>query len=362
MLATLVTLITAVNSYTIPLKQKIHVNFLSDVEGNTVLVHDYQNAQYYGEVSLGTPEQTFEVVFDTGSSNLWVPSSQCSSMACKLHKKYDSSKSSTYVKNGTTFDIQYGSGSVSGFLSQDTLTFGGDKVSKLTFAEVVKEKGLSFLMSKFDGIFGLGWPSISVDSVEPPIQQMMRLGLLERAMFSFALGDMSGQDGELMLGGYNHKKYSGDITWVPLNAETYWQVAFGGLHFNGQLLTSTKRAILDTGTSLLAGPTEDVQPLLTAMGATKVMPFLPEYKVDCDKMDNLPDITFDLGNHHFTLTGSDYILLQVSQGKKVCLVGIMPFEMPKGREPLWILGDVFLRKYYSIFDIDNKRVGLATAK
>jgi hypothetical protein len=361
MLTLLVTLFTTFTyGNVIPIHQKTNHKFLGTTDGTVVLVHDYQNAQYYGEVSLGTPEQQFEVIFDTGSSNLWVPSSQCSSWACKLHTKYDSSKSSTYVKNQTTFDIHYGSGSVSGFLSNDVLTFGSTTLP-VTFAEVTKESGLSFMMAKFDGIFGLGWPSISVDAVEPPFQQLWKSGKLNKNLFSFHLGDMSGQDGELMLGDWNDAKYSGSITWIPLNAETYWQVSFGGFHYNGELITTTKRAILDTGTSLLAGPSQEVKSLLSAMGATQVMPLVQEYKVDCNTIDKLPDITFDLGNHHFTLQPTDYILSISSQGKQTCLVGITPFDMGQGKEPLWILGDVFLRKYYSIFDVGNQRVGLALA-
>ena len=365
MLQTLISLFfffTQTNPLAISVKKReaIKYKYNSDI-GMSVPVHDYQNAQYYGEISLGTPEQKFEVCMDTGSSNLWVPSSSCSSFGCKLHSKYDSSKSSSYVKNGTDFKIQYGSGGVSGFLSEDTLNFGDDKVEGITFGEVTKESGISFVLSKFDGIFGLGWPSISVDGVEPPVQQMVRQGLLKKGMFSFYLAKESGEDGELLLGDYNDDKFSGSISWVSLNAETYWQVNFGGFHFNGELIQNTKRAILDTGTSLLAGPKEDVQPIIQAIGARQVSPTVQEYQVDCNNIDSLPDLTFDLNGSHFTLKGEDYILVMEDKGKQSCILGIMPFAMPEGKEPLWILGDVFLRKYYSIFDIDNKRVGLALA-
>ena len=79
-----------------------------------VAVSNYEDAQYYGEIGLGTPAQTFKVVFDTGSSNLWVPSSSCSSLSCSLHSKFDTSKSSTYKKDGRVFNVTYGSGGVAG--------------------------------------------------------------------------------------------------------------------------------------------------------------------------------------------------------------------------------------------------------
>ena len=85
-----------------------------------VALKDFMNAQYYGEIGLGTPPQLFTVVFDTGSSNLWVPSSKCKgfNIACLLHRRYTSTMSSTYAKVGKPFSIRYGSGSMEGFISR----------------------------------------------------------------------------------------------------------------------------------------------------------------------------------------------------------------------------------------------------
>lgn len=110
---------------------------------------------------MGTPPQTFQVIFDTGSSNVWIPSSKCSffSIACYLHNQYTAENSDTYKADGREFAIQYGSGALTGFLSTDTLTIGDLVIANQTFAEAVMEPSLSFIAAQFDGIMvrGEGW-------------------------------------------------------------------------------------------------------------------------------------------------------------------------------------------------------------
>jgi saccharopepsin len=190
---------------------------------------------------------------DTGSSNLWVPSSECTSIACYLHNKYDHEASSTFQKNGSTFEIQYGSGAVSGFISQDTVTMGDMTIKNQLFAEVTNEPGLAFAFGRFDGILGLGYDTISVNKIPPPFYSMIDQKLVDEPVFAFYLGDAS-DESEAVFGGIDSSRYTGKITTIPLRRKAYWEVTLDSISFGGESADMDMGAILDTGTSLLALP------------------------------------------------------------------------------------------------------------
>ncbi|KAH9282420.1 Lysosomal aspartic protease [Echinococcus granulosus] len=326
-------------------------------------LENYLDAQYYGEIELGTPGQKFMVVFDTGSSNLWVPSKKCSwfDIACWVHHKYDSRRSTTYKANGTDFSIQYGTGSLTGFLSTDTIKLSDIQAPDQTFAEATKQPGIVFMMAKFDGILGMGFRSISVDNVEPVFYNLVRRNLISEPIFAFYLdrdeNDIVG--GELMLGGFDESYIDGPITYTPVTREAYWEFHVQGIEVVGEALCEGGcDAIADTGTSLIVGPTESIRRLAEA---TKARP-LPggTYFVFCDSVPSLPPITFTIESVNFTLAHDDYILKVTQLGQEMCLLGFMGMDIPN--HPMWILGDVFIGKYYSIFDLGLKRIGFAPVK
>lgn len=329
-------------------------------DGHPVPVSNFLNAQYFSEISIGTPPQDFKVVLDTGSSNLWVPSSECNSIACYLHTKFDSSSSSTFKKNGSSFEIRYGSGSLSGFVSQDTVTIGDLKIKHQDFAEATSEPGLAFAFGRFDGIMGLGYESISVNKIVPPFYNALQQGLLDEPVFAFYLGDTAnGEDdeSEAMFGGVNHDHYTGKMVKLPLRRKAYWEVELDSISFgDASAELDNTGVILDTGTSLIALPSTLAELLNKEIGAKKS--FNGQYTVDCKQRDVLPDLTFTLTGHNFSITPHDYIL--EVQGS--CISSFMGMDFPEPVGPLAILGDAFLRKWYSVYDLGNNAVGLAKAK
>lgn len=441
---------------------------LGDPSTDIVALKNYMDAQYFGEIGIGTPPQKFTVIFDTGSSNLWVPSAKCYfSVACYLHPKYKSSHSSTYKKNGTSAAIQYGTGSISGFFSQDSIDLGGLIVKDEDFIEATKEPGITFLAAKFDGILGLGFEEISVGGAVPVWYNMVNQGLVKEPVFSFWLNRNVKEEegGEIVFGGVDADHFKGEHTYVPVTQKGYWQFDMGDVLVGDKTTgycADGCAAIADSGTSLLAGPTTVIAQINHEIGASgvisqecksvvatygktildlllsevaskkicsqiglcaydstwdasmviesvvdknskassglrdgmcdacqmaviwmqnqlkqnqteeKILDYinqlcerLPspmgESAVDCTSLASLPNVSFTIGGKSFELTPDQYVL-QVGEGDAAqCISGFTALDVPPPRGPLWILGDVFMGRYHTVFDYGKMRVGFAEA-
>ncbi|KAL7751635.1 aspartic proteinase precursor [Sorochytrium milnesiophthora] len=347
-------------------QQSADFGVLDHNAGHGLPLNDYMNAQYFAEIGLGTPPQIFKVVMDTGSSNLWVPSTHCSSIACLLHNKFDSKQSSTFRENGTHFAIRYGSGSLEGIISQDVLQVGDLTIEDQLFGESTKEPGIAFAFGKFDGIMGLGYDTISVNRVVPPFYSMIAQKLLDKPLFTFWLGDTAkdSEGGELVFGDIDPDHHTGPITYAPVVRKGYWEVKIDKVKFgDDDFGIHNATAAIDTGTSLIACPTASAEAINTRIGAKKNM--FGQYTVECDTVDSLPEITFVFAGKEYSLTGNDYVLrvsgspIGGGGGQEQCISGFMGIEMPPALGQLWIVGDVFLRRYFTVYDLGNNRVGFA---
>jgi len=244
-------------------------------------------------------------------------------------------------------------------VSQDTFQIGDLKVKNQDFAEATSEPGLAFAFGRFDGIMGLGYNTISVNGIVPPFYNMLDQGLLDEPVFSFYLSDTNDEssESEAMFGGVNKDHYTGKLTKIPLRRKAYWEVDLDAITFGDDTAEMDDTGvILDTGTSLIALPSTIAELLNKEIGAKKS--YNGQYTVECNKRDSLPDLTFTLTGHNFTIGPYDYIL--EVQGS--CISSFMGMDFPEPVGPLAILGDAFLRKWYSVYDLGTNSVGLAKAK
>ncbi|XP_076945639.1 aspartic proteinase oryzasin-1-like [Bidens hawaiensis] len=437
-------------------------------ESGIISLNNYMDAQYFGEIGIGTPPQKFKVIFDTGSANLWIPSSECiSSVSCFLHSKYESSHSSTYKANGRPAAIHYGSESISGYFSKDTVEVGDLVIQHQEFIEVTKEPGLTFLAGKFDGILGLGFKEISIGSAIPVWDNIVNQDLVKDRVFSFWLNQQSkeSEGGEIVFGGLDPKHYKGQHTYIPVTRTGYWQFDMDDVLIGGEprgFCKSGCSAIADSGTSFIAGPVDVIKQINRAIGVNglinvycksaieafwklifdlissgvdpnricPVIAFCPksedlevspgiasfvdrnddastgieiapptctickaivgflqktlaknqtkdtitgfvsvickllpmeEMTVDCARLPLMPTISFIIGGKEFELSPDDYIL-KIGEGADVqCLSGFVPLDLPTYHGSFWKLGDAFMRRYHTVFDYDNLRVGFAEA-
>lgn len=229
---------------------------------------------------------------------------------------------------------------MSGFVSHDVAEFGGAK-SNMGFGEIQKVDGITFLVSQMAGIVGLGYDSISVNNLPTFISNSD----LSEKSFSFYMKNNPEQS-IMVMPGYLEEGYE-MIKKHNVIEKTYWNLKLDNFHVNDKTISTTGfKAAIDSGTSLIVGPADILDPLVNEVG---------EVAQDCSNVTDLPDITFEIDNHMYVLTSQDYILQVEQFGNIQCLMGIMSMATPDGFDYV-IVGDVFFRKFNPFFNREDDTV------
>ncbi|XP_071652807.1 lysosomal aspartic protease-like [Temnothorax longispinosus] len=225
----------------------------------------------YGTIEIGTPPQTFKVLFDTGSSDLWVPSKNCdvSQPACSKHNKYDYTQSTTYVPEEVMFNVSYHDGTVYGMLSNDDVTVAGLKVTRQIFREAFVFTTSFFDDVQSDGTLGMAYPDLSAFEKPTVFQNMINQHVVSQPIFSFYLNrnqaDVIG--GELILGGTNSSHYEGKFTYVNVTIKKYWQITMDKIQVKNYTSCSEGcQAVVDTGASMICEPSQTIAALNREIG------------------------------------------------------------------------------------------------
>jgi hypothetical protein len=309
---------------------------------------------YWGSMSLGTPPQQFKVIFDTGSGNLIVPSSECNVPGCAPHRKFHKNASSSAVsvtneRGEGSSEISFGTGQISGDFFRDKMCIGETLCIDSSFIAADRETTEPFQSIPFDGIMGLGFKDLSMGEGFNIVDDLNSKGQLPNSQISFYLTDDG--DSEVTFGGYKAEYLDSDIVWAPVKKESYWQVSIDDITFDNTpkgLCNGGCEVAVDTGTSMLAGPSDLVDKLSNMVAA----------KSDCSNFESLPKLGFQIGDKVLNLQPDDYM----DRSSSDCSFSLMALDVPPPKGPLFIFGDPFLRRFVTIFDRSVPRVGFAVAK
>ncbi|KAI9438431.1 acid protease [Lactarius psammicola] len=321
--------------------------------GNAELLA-YNNAElWYGSITVGTPAVTYTVDFDTGSSDLVLPASNCDS-TCSGHTLYDPSASSTSSDVGKTIRT-----SVRAEQYSDTVTLAEYILWLLTdlYHATRQRLGVAttyssgFQANEFpaDGILSMGYESLSCYGASPVFQTLVSQRQVYTPVFSFYLAE-SGS--ELYIGGTNHNHYTGNFTYMLVTTQGYWQGSFDGISVNGRTVVVGSDAIIDTGTTQVVGDSQSVRAIYAQIPGSKDVGS-GTWTIPCNSNAH-GSITFS--GKAFEISASTFNLGPESSGSDTCVGGIGAVD----GLGFWIVGDVFLQNVYTAFDLGNNRVGFAS--
>jgi len=346
-------------------------SFASIPNSTTILIQDFAGIMYTGHVRIGTPSQTFRVIFDTGSADLWILSERMKSTRMNFLRYYNCQKSETYLKNDTAWGIQYGLGRCEGMMSRDVVGIGNLVVDDQAFAEVTSVTS-NFLNPNqpMDGILGLGFRAGSSSQLPTLLDNLYAQGQINRRMFSFYLSStnsvLASSPSELIIGSPDSSLYQGELFWTPVlyaGSPQMWFIRMDKLSVGGNSLNicgfwqNPCVALPDTGTSFISLPASKFDTIIALIVAGRSDCHMDFYKnVMCDDGPaGLPSITFQIDAHELVLTPEQYVL----PNNQLAIQSLAP-HFPD--IDLFILGDPFLRSFYTVFDADGVRVGMANAR
>ncbi|OAP62661.1 hypothetical protein AYL99_01888 [Fonsecaea erecta] len=351
--------------------KKLLVKQNADGSQGEVTASDQQNDSLYTvPVKIGTPAQTLNLDFDSGSSDLWCWSTelpQSTLSAGKGHTIFDPSKSSTFqTSQGSTWQIQYGDqSSASGKVGTDNIEIGNITVKNQAIELATKLSSQFTQDTSSDGLLGLAFGSINTVQPEPvqtPVANMIAQDDIPQnaELFTCYLGSIKDTNEESFytFGQIDQSVVpsGSSIGYTPVdNSQGFWMFDSTSAQVNGKTIQlSGNKAIADTGTTLLLTSDEVCQAIYSAIPGAKQDSTEQGWVFPASTAENdLPTVTFMVGDTPITIEKQHLGFAGASDGNMV-YGGIQS----RGSQNFDIFGDTFLQNVYAVFDVGNTRFGV----
>jgi len=346
-----------------------------------VSVQNFEDSEYIGDISVGTPPQKFQVLFDTGSSNFWVIADPVLA-APNNSPWFQSSLSSSFVPSPEDYNVSYGSGHMTLKWGSDVVQAGGFAVHNFKFGLASDSESAEnfFKYLHGEGVLGLGFKALTYGNCSTFMDVLYEQKVISERVFSIYMTSLTSTGSEVLLGGVDTAHATEEFQFFPLLEPPAWWIVrmskFSLVHHSKTLFTYCKtgcRAVVDSGTSFIGVPLSQHDAILKAILHKNPCVSYGDNHF-CKATENMTDTypsfkiempTIDSKTATFTLLPANYMFPAFRDDKGVlyCYVGMMinpPAIHVKG-EDVFLLGTTFLKTYYTKFDMDNLQVGFARA-
>lgn len=331
----------------------------------TINLKDIQfDEAYFGAITIGN--QNFNILMDTGSSNIFVPNINCTTTVCQNHNSFDPKKSKTFKKEGNPWNITFGTGSASGVTGIDNVKIGGFTAENQIFG-LADNLSKDFVDIESDGILGLAFDSLNtMDNHAPTLISTLIKQNKINPLFSFHLSRVSNfnDQGTLTLGGVDNSKFKGKITFnrvinTPIvNTTAFWLINVDDASVNKKSLSFKGRnAIIDTGTSTIILPDNDAAQFHSQIPGATLDPNSGMFIIPCNTTSV---VAFKFGGVDFEINPRDLITAPIDGSN--CISSIVPGFNFGRKNVTWLVGTPFLKNVYSVFRVENPSVGFARNK
>ncbi|PCH43534.1 acid protease [Wolfiporia cocos MD-104 SS10] len=350
-----------------------HAKNQKRASGMNLITNQGADASYFGSLAVGTPPVSFDVILDTGSSDLWIAAGGTTADIPSGICTFSPSSSSSFRDLNTTFLIEYGSGAAEGSLAEDTVQMAGFKVASQVFA-VVDEVSDGALSAPVSGLMGLGWQQISSSGATPFWEALAETNdTLTEPLFAFQLTRYSNASevwslepgGTFTLGATNASLYKGDIDYqdIPSGQVGYWMQEISAITVNGNsisLASGSSYAAIDTGTTLLGGPQAIIAEIYAQIpGSEAGTGDLDGYYLyPCDSPATVT-LKFGSSSIAWPISTTDFQYMSASSDGNMCIGSLHVIDNAGTTAPPWVIGDTFLKNVYSVFRYDPPSVGFA---
>jgi len=296
----------------------------------------------------------FNLIPDSGSADMVVARSDCAGGCGNITNLYNP-KLSGGVDLQRKFEEGYGSGSATGELYQDTVSIAGLTAEHQTLVAATEDSGYFGYSPNMDGLLGLAYPNLSPIGATPVFLSLVEQNQIANAVFGVSL---SPNCSELHLGGINSKYSDEDFTYVDVEGEQnpgFWMVKSHDISLDEESVIGERYAIIDTGSGAIVGDTSTVRDFYDHIPGSSYGGD-GSYSIPCDFNKSIT-IRFSDDGRGFTIPPDGFNLGTVDDSPNApCVGGIVEASLPKG---VMVIGDVFLRNFYTKFSFEENQVGLA---